>query len=267
MNPKAFRRILRDTLPVMTGYLFLGAGFGILLNQHGYGIGWAFFMSLFMYAGSAQYLAVSLMTGQAGLLAAGVATFLLNARHIFYGISLVDTYKDTGLKKGYLIFGLTDETYSLVTQNEPPEGISRHSYYLWVTLMDHIYWITGSVLGSEIGGIRVVTSLENIDRNIFIYGLILSGFALVVVFFVVVGLVVVGFVVVGFVVVVDLFAVVVVPLWGCCTDDWVVWLMVRMVVVSVDLVVEVESAVLPSFTSFLMMLHCFSVSIKYCDDS
>lgn len=151
MKRTAFRRILRDTLPVMTGYLFLGAGFGILLNQHGYGIGWAFFMSLCMYAGSAQYLAVSLMTGKASLLAAGVATFLLNARHIFYGISLVDAYKDTGIKKSYLIFGLTDETYSLVTQNEPPEGISRHSYCLWVTLMDHIYWITGSVLGSLLG--------------------------------------------------------------------------------------------------------------------
>ena len=151
MKRTAFRRILRDTLPVMTGYLFLGAGFGILLNQHGYGIGWAFFMSLCMYAGSAQYLAVSLMTGKASLLAAGVATFLLNARHIFYGISLVDTYKDTGLKKGYLIFGLTDETYSLVTQNDPPEGINRQNYCLLVTALDHVYWIAGSVFGSILG--------------------------------------------------------------------------------------------------------------------
>lgn len=151
MKKSAFLIALKDTLPVLAGYLFLGTGFGILLSENGYGIGWAFFMSLFMYAGSAQYLAISLMASQASLAATAIATFLLNARHIFYGISLVDTYKGTGLKKGYLIFGLTDETYSLVTQNQPPEGISPPFYCLLVTLLDHIYWVAGSVLGGILG--------------------------------------------------------------------------------------------------------------------
>ena len=151
MKKSAFLIALKDTLPVLAGYLFLGTGFGILLSENGYGIGWAFFMSLFIYAGSAQYLAISLMASQASLAATAIATFLLNARHIFYGISLVDTYKGTGLKKGYLIFGLTDETYSLVTQNQPPEGISPHFYCLLVTLLDHIYWVAGSVLGGILG--------------------------------------------------------------------------------------------------------------------
>lgn len=151
MKKKMMRQVFRDTLPVLTGYLFLGAGFGILLQKTGYGILWAFFMALFMFAGSGQYLAVSLLAGQASLISTAIATLLVNARHLFYGISLVDDYKDAGPKKNYMIFGLTDETYSLVTQNNPPEGMSRHAYCFWVTLCDHIYWICGCVLGNALG--------------------------------------------------------------------------------------------------------------------
>ena len=103
-----------DTIPVMTGYLFLGFGFGILMHQSGYGLLWAGAMSLLIYAGSMQYMAVSLLTGGAGLLTAALTTLVVNARHLFYGISMVDAYKGTGRKKPYLIFALTDETYSLV---------------------------------------------------------------------------------------------------------------------------------------------------------
>lgn len=151
MNKNAFKTAFRDTIPVMTGYLFLGVGFGILLDQNGYGVLWAFFMALFMLAGSGQYLAVSLMASHASLITTAIATFLLNARHIFYGISLLEPYQDAGKKKPYLIFGLTDETYSLVTQNEPPQGVSRHTYCFLVTLLDHIYWICGCVLGNVAG--------------------------------------------------------------------------------------------------------------------
>ena len=151
MKKQALKIAFRDTIPVLTGYLFLGAGFGILLSEKGYGIIWAFFMALFMFAGSGQYLAVSLLAGQASLISTAVATLLVNARHLFYGISLVDAYKDAGAKKNYMIFGLTDETYSLVTQNQPPEGITRHQYCFLVTLLDHIYWICGCVLGNFLG--------------------------------------------------------------------------------------------------------------------
>ena len=151
MKKKAMTVVFRDTLPVMTGYLFLGIGLGILLNEKGFGIGWSFAMALFMYAGSAQYLTVSLLANGASLISAALAILLVNARHLFYGISLVEDYKNTGKKKPYLIFALTDETYSLVTQNQPPEGMSRHSYCFWVSLLDHIYWICGCVLGSLLG--------------------------------------------------------------------------------------------------------------------
>ena len=111
MNRKALKTTFLDTVPVLTGYLFLGAGFGILLSEKtGYNIGWAFFMALFMFAGSGQYLAVSLIADKASLIGAAIATFLVNARHIFYGISLLDAYKGSGKRKFYMIFGLTDET-------------------------------------------------------------------------------------------------------------------------------------------------------------
>ena len=146
----------------MTGYLFLGISFGILLGETGYGLPWAFAMALFMYAGSAQFLAVGLLANHASVLSSAIAIFLLNARHIFYGISLIDAYKGTGKKKPYLIFALTDETYSLVTQNQPPEGMKRHTYCFLVSLFDHIYWVSGCVIGS-IAGNFIPISFEGIE--------------------------------------------------------------------------------------------------------
>ena len=147
MKRKALKTVFLDTLPVLTGYIFLGIGFGILLAEKtDKGFLWALLMSVFIFAGSGQYLAVDLLASGSGLLSAAVATFLINARHIFYGISLLDVYKGT---KGspYMIFGLTDETYSLVTQNQPPEGMKRTTYCLLVTALDHLYWIIGCCLG------------------------------------------------------------------------------------------------------------------------
>ena len=153
MKPNAVRTAFLDTLPVMAGYVFLGFGFGILLHQSGYGLLWAVAMSLFIYAGSMQYLAVSLLTGGANLLTAALTTVVVNARHLFYGISMGDAYKGAGRKKTYRIFALTDETYSLVSQNQVPEGISRHGYCFLVSLFDHIWWVSGTVLGALAGSL------------------------------------------------------------------------------------------------------------------
>ena len=106
-------------------------------------------MSLFIYAGSMQYMAVSLLTGGAGLLTAALTTLVVNARHLFYGISMVETYKGAGKKKPYLIFALTDETYSLVSREQSPEL----GYCFLVSLFDQIYWVLGSVLGSLAGSL------------------------------------------------------------------------------------------------------------------
>ena len=146
----------------MTGYVFLGFGFGILMQQNGFGVLWAAAMSLFIYAGSMQYVAISLLTSGASLLTAAMTAFVVNARHLFYGISMVDVYKGLGKKKPYLIFGLTDETYSLVSQLQLPEGVSRGGYCFLVTLLDHIYWITGTVLGS-LAGTLLPINYEGVD--------------------------------------------------------------------------------------------------------
>lgn len=153
MNKKLLRTALLDTVPVMTGYVFLGFGFGILMQQRGFGVLWSAAMSLFIYAGSMQYVAVSLLISGASLLTTALTTFVVNARHLFYGISMIDAYKNTGRKKPYLIFGLTDETYSLVSQIHVPEGISKNGYCFWVTVFDHLYWVTGTLLGALAGSL------------------------------------------------------------------------------------------------------------------
>ena len=142
------------TIPVMTGYLFLGFGFGIILQQNGYGVLWALAMSLFIYAGSMQYVGVELLTGGVSLLTAAVTTLMVNARHLFYGISMVDAYKGTGKRKPYLIFALTDETFSLVSQGAP-EKVDRVGYYFLVSLLNQCYWVVGSMLGSLTGKLPV----------------------------------------------------------------------------------------------------------------
>ena len=160
MKHSTFKTALMDTLPVMTGYLFLGFGFGIYLNQNGYSPLWALAMSLFIYAGSMQFVAVSLMTGGASLLTTALTTLMVNARHLFYGISMVETYKTAGSKKPYLIFALTDETYSLVSQTNRKED--HLSYCFFVSLLDHIYWVSGSLLGG-LAGTWIPINYEGID--------------------------------------------------------------------------------------------------------
>jgi len=138
----------------MAGYLVLGMGFGILLRTKGYGPWWALAMSGFIYAGSMQYLAIDLLTGGASLITAALTTLLVNARHLFYGISMVEGYKGMGPKKLYAIFALTDETYSLVCQ--PDELLTReeqHRFDMLVSVMDQSYWVAGSLIGSLLGSI------------------------------------------------------------------------------------------------------------------
>ena len=102
------------SIPVMAGYIALGTGFGIVLETKGLSIFWAFLMSVFIYAGSMQFVAITLITGGASFLTSAITTLMVNARHLFYGISMIDRYRDTGKTRPYIIFALTDETYSLL---------------------------------------------------------------------------------------------------------------------------------------------------------
>ena len=137
----------------MAGYVVLGTGFGILLRNAGYGVLWAAAMSLLIYAGSMQYVGVSLLTGGASVLTTLLTTFMVNARHLFYSISMVDTYKDAGRYKPYMIFALTDETYSLLCDGKVPEGADPNTYQFLVSLFNQSYWVAGSVIGSLLGGV------------------------------------------------------------------------------------------------------------------
>ena len=160
---KDIKKAFIASLPVLAGYIVLGMGFGIILQTKGYGVGWAFVMSLLIFAGSMQYLAVDLLAGGAALITAAVTTLMVNARHIFYGISMIDKYRDVGKKKPYLIFALTDETYSLVCSDDAGEGCDdRKNNYFWVSLFNHSYWVLGSVIGSLLGAV-IPFSTEGMD--------------------------------------------------------------------------------------------------------
>ena len=151
---KVFKPALAATLPVMAGYLILGFGFGIIIKANGYSTVLAAAMSIFIYAGSMQYVAIGLMTGGASLITTALTTLMVNIRHLFYGVSMLEKYQNTGKAKPYLIFALTDETYSLVCGELPglaPED--RTSYELLVSLLNHLYWIVGSIAGAVTGSL------------------------------------------------------------------------------------------------------------------
>lgn len=135
------------TIPVLAGYMVLGMGFGIVLQNQGFGILWALLMSIFIYAGSMQFVAINLISTGVSFLTIALTTIMVNARHLFYGISMIDKYKDTNPYKPYLIFGLTDETYSLVCNDT---SLIKMDYFQ-ITLLNQCYWITGSILGVLIG--------------------------------------------------------------------------------------------------------------------
>ena len=146
----------------MTGYLFMGAAFGILLQSQGYNFLWAALMSLTIYAGAGQFVAVGLLTAPFAPVSAVLITLLVNARHVFYGFSMLDRFKEAGRARPYLIFGLTDETFSLLCSVTPPPGINRGGFYLAVTFLDHLYWITGCVTGGLLGS-RLSFNVQGID--------------------------------------------------------------------------------------------------------
>ena len=153
MKNRICKEAFVKTLPVMAGYLVLGIGFGILLRGAGFGVWYALAMSVFIYAGSMQYVGVGLLAGGASVLSTMLTTVMVNARHLFYSISMIESYKDAGKYKPYMIFALTDETYSLLCDGKVPDGVNANRYRFLVSLFNHCYWVTGCVLGSLLGAV------------------------------------------------------------------------------------------------------------------
>ena len=153
MSRRAFAAAFPATVPVLMGYLSIGIAFGLMLEAVGYNVIWAFFMSLTIYAGSGQYMGVELLATGAALVNVAALTLILNFRHLVYGLSLLEKFRGMGVRKLYMIFSLTDETYALLSSARVPERVDPHDYYFAVAVLDHCYWILGSVIGSVAGAL------------------------------------------------------------------------------------------------------------------
>ena len=159
---KAFKKAFPYTIPVLTGYLFIGIAFGVMYAEKGYSFLWAMLMSLLVYAGSGQYLAVNFFVPGVSFLQVIFLTFMVNVRHVFYGISLVERFNQFGKSRWYMIFGLTDETYSLLCTTKVPEEVDEEKFLLAISLMNQSYWVLGSVIGAIAGTVLPINS-EGID--------------------------------------------------------------------------------------------------------
>ncbi len=153
MKRRAFKAALPYTLPVFMGYLFLGIAFGVLMTSRGFSIWLVVLMSLLIYAGAGQFAAIGLLSGPFSLTSAALMTLMINARHLFYGLSLLERFGGMGRRLPYMIFSLTDETYSLLCAVEPPEGADREWFYFFIALLDHVYWVSGSLIGALAGSL------------------------------------------------------------------------------------------------------------------
>ena len=155
---QAFKKAFPYTIPVLTGYLFIGIAFGVMYAEKGYSFLWAILMSVLVYAGSGQYLAVNFFVPGISFLQVIFLTFMVNVRHVFYGISLVERFNRFGRARWYMIFGLTDETYSLLCTTKVPKDVDEEKFLLAIVLMDHFYWILGSAIGAIAGTVLPISS-------------------------------------------------------------------------------------------------------------
>ena len=141
------------TIPIFAGFWFLGLTYGIYMNVSGFSFLYPMFMSLTIFAGSVEFITVNLLLGAFNPLQALFLTLMVNARHLFYGLSMLDKYRGLGWRKVYLIFGMCDESFSINCTAPIPEGVDRGWFYFFVTLLNHFYWFSGSTLGGIFGGL------------------------------------------------------------------------------------------------------------------
>lgn len=158
----ALKAAFPKTLPILTGFLFIGMAYGVLMESKGYGVLWSFLMSAIAFGGSMQYVAVTLLTIPFDPVNAFLLSLMVNARHLFYGLSMLKKYKGLGFTKGFLIYVLCDETYSIVSSAKVPEGISRKWFYFWISFLDYSYWVLATILGGLLGSV-ITIELKGID--------------------------------------------------------------------------------------------------------
>lgn len=143
----------KQSVPVAFGYIFLGIAFGILMYEADYNALWSLAAAVFIYAGSMQFVLVSLLAAGAPVLSVAAVTLLVNARHIFYGLGFIEKFRGSGKKYPYLVFALTDETYSVLCSCKYPENVDEKNAMFFISLFNHCYWILGCTLGGIAGNI------------------------------------------------------------------------------------------------------------------
>ena len=151
-----------QTLPVLFGYLFFGIAFGLLLQKAGYNVLWAFMISTFVYAGSMQFVLVGILGSGMDLLSVALLTLTINSRHIFYGLTFLKPFREMGKAYPYMVFSLTDETYSLLCSVQIPEPLNRKKVFFLISMLNHAYWVIGSVIGS-VGGQLIRFDTNGVD--------------------------------------------------------------------------------------------------------
>ena len=149
--PAAMGAAFPHTIPVLTGFIFLGIAYGILMSDRGFGWHWILLTSIVVFAGALQFVGISLLTSAFDPLYAFLIALSVNARHLFYGISMLEKFNGTGKIKPYLIFGMCDETFSVLCSTEPPPNVDRRAFMLSVTLLNQSYWVLGGIIGGLIG--------------------------------------------------------------------------------------------------------------------
>ena len=155
IKTKALKAAFPHTIPIMTGFLFLGASYGIYMNVSGFEFWYPMITSMLIFAGSVEFVTVNLLLGAFNPLQAFLLALMINARHIFYGISMLDKYRGTGLKKFYLIYGMCDESFSVNYTADIPEDVDKGWFMFFVNLLNQIYWVAGATIGGILGGVIV----------------------------------------------------------------------------------------------------------------
>lgn len=151
MRIQALRAAFPHTIPILAGFLFLGMTYGVFMVQSGFPIWYPMLTSLVVFGGSLEFVIVNLLLGAFNPLQAFLMALMIQARHLFYGVSLLDKYRNFGFKKLYMIFGLCDETFSVNCSTEAPEGIDAGWFHFFITLLDQFYWFLGCTLGALFG--------------------------------------------------------------------------------------------------------------------
>lgn len=170
MKIKAFKAALPYTIPICIGFLFLGISYGFLMRSKGFSFLYPILMSIFIFAGSMEFVTVNLLLSAFNPLYAFFLTLMVNARHLFYGISMLEKYKHTGRKKLYLIYGMCDESFSINCTVTPPADVDKGWFMFFVTLLNHIYWVSGAALGAFLGYIIHIdtTGIEFVMTALFV---------------------------------------------------------------------------------------------------